>query len=320
MELFGKFHETIFLKSDSNLEKNINELKEIRNTLHDTSKIDKDIKLLEIGLQGEKEIEFELKNANIGMYVLHDINIEFEDLKAQIDYIIVTKAYTYLVECKNMIGNITINENGEFKRAYNYNGEKIVEGIYSPYRQALRHKEVLKKIWLSKHNKISAYLWEKSFDRNYKPLVVLTNSKGLLNMRYAPKEIKNATIRSDALIEYIKKDIAKYDKNSCFSKKSMESWAQSILNRNVSNNNLDLTKYKNDDINKNLLTEKLKEYRRNKAKNKNIPAYYIFTDNEMEQIIKLHPKNYDELAKSNILNQTKLKFHGAEIIKVINNN
>lgn len=38
----------------------------------------------------------------------------------------------------------------------------------------------------------------------------------------------------------------------------MESWAQSILNRNVSNNNLDLTKYKNDDINKNLLTEKLK--------------------------------------------------------------
>ena len=249
MELFGKFHETIFLKSDSNLEKNINELKEIRNTLHDTSKIDKDIKLLEIGLQGEKEIEFELKNANIGMYVLHDINIEFEDLKAQIDYVIVTKAYTYLVECKNMIGNITINENGEFKRAYNYNGEKIVEGIYSPYRQALRHKEVLKKIWLSKHNKISAYLWEKSFDRNYKPLVVLTNSKGLLNMRYAPKEIKNATIRSVALIEYIKKDIAKYDKNSYFSKKSMESWAQSILNRNVTNSNQDLEKYKNDDIN-----------------------------------------------------------------------
>lgn len=254
------------------------------------------------------------------MYVLHDINIEFEDLKAQIDYVIVTKAYTYLVECKNMIGNITINENGEFKRAYNYNGEKIVEGIYSPYRQALRHKEVLKKIWLSKHNKISAYLWEKSFDRNYKPLVVLTNSKGLLNMHYAPKEIKNATIRSDALIEYIKKDIAKYDKNSYFSKKSMESWAQSILNRNVSNSNQDLEKYKNDDINKDLLTEKLKEYRRNKAKDKNIPAYYIFTDNEMEQIIKLHPKNYDELAKSNILNQTKLKFHGAEIIKVINNN
>ena len=320
MALFGKFRETIFLKSESNLEKSINELKEIRNTLHDTSKIDKDIKLLEIGLQGEKEIEFELKNSNIGMYVLHDINIEFEDLKAQIDYVIVTKAYTYLVECKNMIGNITINENGEFQREYNYNGKKIVEGIYSPYRQALRHKEVLKKVWLSKHNKISTLLWENSFDKNYKPLAVLTNSKGLLDLRYAPKEIKTATVRSDGLIEYIKKDIAKYDKDLYLSKKSMESWAMSILNRNVLNNNQDLEKYKNDDINNNLLMEKLKEYRRNKAKEKNIPAYYIFTDNEMEQIIKLHPKNYDELAKSNILNQTKLKFHGAEIIKVINNN
>ena len=214
MILFDNFHETIFLKSSSNLEKDINELKEIRKTLSNTYQIDKDIKLLETGLQGEKEIEFELKNANIGMYVLHDINIEFEDLKAQIDYVIVTKAYTYLVECKNMIGNITINENGEFKREYNYNGEKIIEGIYSPYRQALRHKEVLKKIWLSNHNKISAYLWEKSFDRNYKPLVVLTNSKGLTNMRYAPKEIKDITIRSDALIEYIKKDIVHLNANS----------------------------------------------------------------------------------------------------------
>lgn len=317
MELFKKFHETIFLKSDSNLEKNINKLKEIRNTLQNTSKIDKDIKLLEIGLQGEKEIEFELKNANIGMYVLHDISIEFEDLKAQIDYIIVTKAYTYLVECKNMIGNITVNENGEFKREYNYNGQKIVEGIYSPYRQALRHKEVLKKIWLSKHNKMSTFLWENSFDKNYKPLVVLTNSKGLLNMRYAPKEIKNATIRSDGLIEYIKKDIAEYDKDLYLSKKSMESWAMSILNRNIPNNNQDQIKYQNDN---NLLTEKLKEYRRNKAKDKNIPAYYIFTDKEMTQIIKLHPHTYDELVKSNILNQTKLKFHGKEIVDIINNN
>ena len=170
------------------------------------------------------------------------------------------------------------------------------------------------------NGKSSLEIRRKALEQNYKPLVILTNSKGLLNMRYAPKEIKNATIRSDALIEYIKKDIAKYDKNSYFSKKSMESWAQSILNRNVSNSNQDLEKYKNDDVNKDLLTERLKEYRRNKAKDKNIPAYYIFTDNEMEQIIKLHPKNYDELAKSNILNQTKLKFHGAEIIKVINNN
>ena len=318
MKFFDKFTETIFLKENSKLEEKIKKLSTLQEQYPNDEKIKKNLLFYKLGLSGEKEIEFELKNANLGMYVLHDITLKYEDLTAQIDYIFVTTGKVYLIECKNMIGNITINENGEFKREYNYNGEKIIEGIYSPYRQALRHKEVLKKIWLSNHNKISAYLWEKSFDRNYKPLVVLTNSKGLTNMRYAPKEIKDITIRSDALIEYIKKDIAKCDKNLYSSKKSMESWARSILNKNVSYSKQNLEKYKNEDINKNLLIEKLKEYRRNKAKDKNIPAYYIFTDKELEQIIMLLPKTYKDLEKSNILNQTKLKFHGTEIIKIIN--
>ena len=47
--------------------------------MKNTSNIDKDIKLLEYGLNGEKEIEYELKNANIGMFVIHDLNIVFED-------------------------------------------------------------------------------------------------------------------------------------------------------------------------------------------------------------------------------------------------
>lgn len=33
------------------------------------------------------------------MYVLHDINIQYEDNNAQIDYVIVTPVHTYLVEC-----------------------------------------------------------------------------------------------------------------------------------------------------------------------------------------------------------------------------
>ena len=72
------------------------------------------LKLCELGLKGEKEIEFELKNANIGMYVLHDINMKYEDLTAQIDYIIITPASMYFIECKNLVGNITVN-NGTIK-------------------------------------------------------------------------------------------------------------------------------------------------------------------------------------------------------------
>ena len=65
MELFDLFRDTIFLKEDSDLEKQLDELKRIREKLNSTDEIDKDIKLLEYGIAGEKEIAFELKNANI---------------------------------------------------------------------------------------------------------------------------------------------------------------------------------------------------------------------------------------------------------------
>lgn len=79
MNIFNQFRETIFLKTTSALENDINELKNIRSNMKNNSNIDKDIKLLEYSLNGEKEIEYELKNANIGMFVIHDLNIVFED-------------------------------------------------------------------------------------------------------------------------------------------------------------------------------------------------------------------------------------------------
>lgn len=247
MGLFDVFRDTIFLKEDSDLEKQISELKEIRENVRDKEKIDKDIRLLELGLQGEKEIAFELKNANIGMYVLHDITLTFEDLKAQIDYVIVTKGSVYLIECKNLIGNITVDNKGQFSREFVVNGRKIKEGIYSPYTQAQRHKEIIKKRWLSKTNKLLASMREKYFDNYwYKPLVVLSNSKSILNTKYAPREIKNNTIRVDQLIDYIKNDIANYDRDLYSNKKTMEEIAQSFLEANVSEYVSIADRYKNE--------------------------------------------------------------------------
>ena len=77
MELFNRFRETIFLKEDSDLEKQLEELKRIREKLDNTEEIDKDIRYLEYGINGEKEIAFELKNANIGMHVIHDVTFEY---------------------------------------------------------------------------------------------------------------------------------------------------------------------------------------------------------------------------------------------------
>ena len=48
----------------------------------------------------------------------------------------------------------------------------------------------------------------------------------------------------------------------------------------------------------------------------NIPAYYVFTNEELEKIINLKPKTIEEL--NNILPSIKVKAHGKEIIELIN--
>lgn len=324
MELFNRFRETIFLKEDSDLEKQIEDLKKIPDYSKNKN-ILKDIKLLEIGLQGEKEIAFELKNANIGMYVLHDVTIQYEDLKAQIDYIIITKGFTYLVECKNLIGNITVDNKGEFRREYEINGQKYKEAIYSPYTQAVRHKDVLKKRWLDKHNKLTIALRESSFDNLwYKPLVVLANSKSLLNTKYAPKEIKTNIIRVDQLIRYIQDDLKKYDSDLFASKKSMLEQANGFLSIQINEYKSMALKYQKSDkakekMNKDDLIAILKEFRKRRAIEMHVPAYYIFTDKEMEKLMEIEPTTMEILKDSKILSEIKIQCHGEEIVNVFKN-
>lgn len=331
MELFKKFTETIFYKKDSQLEEQISALKELQQEYPNNSKLNYKLKLCELGLIGENEIEFELKNANIGMYILHDVNLKYKDLTAQIDYIIITPGYTYFVECKNLIGNISVNNRGEFIREYIYNHKKIVEGIYSPIRQTERHIEIFKKLLDENQTGIMYNLLKNVRQSWFKPLVVLANSKNILKLQYAPKEIKSQIVRSDSLIDYIKKDINNLDKDYLSSQKYMNDLAFKIMQ----NYNQDIEKdYKEDfqkwlekdkveplssNANNEDIKNKLINYRKTKSQEKNIPPYYIFTNEELNLLLTHLPKTYQELEKSNILSNIKLKLHGQEIINIINN-
>lgn len=323
IELFNRFRETIFLKEDSDLEKQLEELKCIREKLDNTEEIDKDIRYLEYGINGEKEIAFELKNANIGMYVLRDVTFEYNGNKAQIDYLLFTKGYFYLIECKNLFGNITVDRSGQFYREYEYNGKKIKETIYSPYTQAVRHQDMMKKIWSSYHNIFGNLIFEKSDTNNFfRPIVVLSNSKSYLNKEYAPQEIKNNIIRADQLVSYIQKDINKFNNTQLYSEKTLKQAAEIWKKRIVPNNTSLADKYLKiieDKIEKkNELEKELREFRNKKSKSMNIPAYYIFTDDEMQKLIILNPKTKEELTSNKILSDTKIKYHGDEIIDILN--
>ncbi len=60
------------------------------------------------------------------------------------------------------------------------------------------------------------------------------------------------------------------------------------------------------------------EYRKTKAKEKNIPPCYVFTNEELDKLLMLKPKTYSDLSGAMILPDVKLKLHGKEILEIFN--
>ena len=58
MSFFEKFQRTVFVKDDSELEEKLNSLKAIRDKVVEKDEIEKEIKISELGLIGEKRIEY----------------------------------------------------------------------------------------------------------------------------------------------------------------------------------------------------------------------------------------------------------------------
>lgn len=228
MSIFDKLKEPVFLKDDNEAERQLAVLRELREEAAGdlAEKIDEEINQVNAGVFGEQTVRYELQNSHIPMYVLHDLFIEYDGLTAQIDYLIVTRKQTFVIECKNLYGNIEINTSGDFIRTASYGHRTKKEGIYSPITQNRRHLELIKQIRSAeKGNFLTKALFEKYFEENYRSIVVLSNPKTVLYDRYAKKEIRQQVIRADQLAEYIRKAISE-SKAKSNSDKDMEVLAQ----------------------------------------------------------------------------------------------
>ena len=319
-----RFKDTIFYKSNSDLQERFDALTKLNKEYPNNNDVLSELYIVKKGLEGEKEISYQLQKANIGMYVLHDVKVKYGDLTAQIDYIVITSVFIYFIECKNLIGNITVNENGDFIREHTFNGKKIKKGMYSPLRQVEAQREVIRKIWESKASGLVKLFGSKNFDYYRKVLVVVANQETILNTSKAPKDIKSKVLRADALVRKIQYDLSHIRSDDSYSsKKNMELIAQSYANLCI-NENIDYYKYYKDKFCKNdildNLKERLVELRKTRASQMKIPAYYVFTNVELEKLLELKPSSIDELKKLNILSPVKIKTHGESIINEINKN
>ncbi len=341
MGIFTKKIGAVFLKENSDAQLYVEKLKALSENASGTLKqeIEKQIAIAQYGIIGENNIAFELKNSNMDMYILHDIYVECDDLSAQIDYIIVTRKKIYVIECKNLIGNIDVNNRGEFTRTYELCGKKIKEGIYSPITQNQRHLNVLKAIGLkSRTNVITKKLFENAFDESYQSLIVLANPKTVLNVKYATKDVKEQIVRADQLVHKIKSWDEKCEDVE-FSQKVMLDIANSILDKNVELRSDYVKKYEEllekmqtDEVvdvevadegkkgvdNRDEIIKNLKAFRLEQSRKEKIKPYYIFNDAQMEDIINKNPQTKEELLQLSGFGNVKVEKYGDEIIKILN--
>ena len=336
------FNETIFYKEASDLQSRYDVLKQLNEEYPNNYDLLSELYIIKKGLAGENEIAYQLKKSHIGMYVLRDIKVKHEDLTAQIDYVIITPTYDYYIECKNLVGNITVTDKGDFIREFTVNGRKRKKGMYSPLRQVEAQREVLRKIWDSDSNTLQKIFGSKYFDYFRRVLVVAANQDTILNTNKAPKDMKYKILRADALVRQIEYDLEhKANNDPHYSKKDMEKAAQYYIdisyNEDINyydyykekfsltsnNNNPNGIQKNNTNTNSNDnsnddLREKLIKFRKSRSTEMKIPAYYIFTNDELEKLLEIKPKTLDELKNANILSPVKVKTHGQQIIDELN--
>lgn len=327
MGLFDRLRDPIVLKESSSAYEQLEQLNLLRlNAPNDIkSQIERDITAMEYGIRGEESLLFELRNSHIPMYILRDLFFENNGLTTQIDFLVVTRKLVLIIECKNLYGSITVDEQGSFIREDGF-GRR--EGIYSPITQNQRHLDMIKEIRRQSKNSIQRMFFDMNFDNNYKSVVVLANPKSVLNSAKAPKTVKNTIIRLDRLNSYIK-DLLSSSKNESYTDNEMKELAEFFLLQNKVNPTDYCNKYQQkSEINTDVRSfgsalentpvyNALKEYRYRQSRTEKIKPYFIFNNAQLESIISADPKNLDELKALKGFGDVKCEKYGNDIISIL---
>lgn len=351
INIFNKFKDTILYSDGDTLEKKIRFLEkklETANSL-DKKKIMMGIRKYKRGLVGEKKIIFELMNSHIPMYILHDLNLEYKGYKAQIDFVVITCKNYYIIECKNLYGNMSIDRNGNFYRVSGNNKK----AIYNPVTQVDRHIGLIREYVNDKNSFFGKLIVNRVFNNIYHGIVVLVNDETVISDAMAPRNIRSRVVRADKLVEYIK-NIEEHSDNYVYSGEDIKNSADRLLALSVNEEGLDNaidndsvetemitsvefgiddeTVTSNDydeDVDKSgklvyevnekedMLRDKLREYRLKKSRELNFKPYYIFNDATMYRIIDMKPKSIEDLVKIHGIGDKKAQLYGNDILRII---
>ncbi|HEY8889652.1 MAG TPA: NERD domain-containing protein [Clostridium sp.] len=217
----------IFIKKFTRDNEQLKDLIELSNKVVSGKKrlIDRDIMLLKYGLDGENNVSYELQNSFIPMLCLHDIRLQFEDYIAQLDFVLITYKFIYVLETKKLNGDIEINSDGDFIRTIKSNAGKAIkkEGIYSPITQNQRHVKILKDI-LIREKIIKAIPINSA--------VIIANPKTIMKKTKCPKVIQNLIYKYDQLTTLLNTELSSVKNDPEMREKLMYEIADYLVENN----------------------------------------------------------------------------------------
>lgn len=293
----------------------------------EAKELEKQIKLFEIGKSGEQSLLFELKNSFLPIMILHDVQIIHKELKAQFDFIVITRQFFLVIEVKKYYGNITVNDKAEFIRTVNRGGRTIFrEGMYSPVRQVERQVDVLREM-LMDHDVIER--------TPIRYAVVFANEKTVLDLKKAPTEVKDKVFRSDGIVSFLRSELTK--KSPVYFKDNrMREFAEYINGQHVGNSEMDKQEetevryFTEEAVQENQTADRgatentrdeleaaLKAFRKNIAEKSGQKAFYIFTNKTLDELLEKRPQSLDELRQIHGLGDKKIHEFGVELLEIV---
>lgn len=320
----------IFIKVFNKESENIIQLNQLLNNATENElkkKIENEINLQKYVHDSLSKVYFELNNSPAPFYGLHNLCLESGDNKSSIDFLMVSNQFCCIINCKSHQGNIEIDSQGSFSRWIKKGEKSFKEGMYSPVEENRRAELLLKSI-LNQNGLENLPILS---------LVVFTNPKATLNFKNCSEDFMDKVIKVDLINTKIKGMVEKtaapvYEEVKAnevavilnnLDKSASIDYSSKFKIKHNSEVNLEVklesvpTTLKNTKGNEDTLINSLKTYRTAKASSNNIPAYFIFTNEEMGKIVEVMPKSKQELISIKGFGEVKFEKYGEDIINII---
>ncbi|EIF42794.1 NERD domain-containing protein [gamma proteobacterium BDW918] len=162
------------------------------------------------GARQESDVAFHLRRGldPDQFAVFHNVQIEFNGERAQIDHLIVHKYGFIVVESKSIHGEVRINKEGEWSRSY----KGAWSGMASPLKQGELQVAILKSLLAENAEKLLGKLLgiQTRFGGRKYDVVSAISSSAIFHREGVPTQIAQQVVKTEFLCERVKEIVKPY--------------------------------------------------------------------------------------------------------------